>query len=565
MKYFLVLNFLVIAQLQPFGQNAFYEVLDPSTSTDKSGTMVQSPLMTPQTTMSTKLVDGLTKFYAAEFKKARTMAYLGKLEAIIKKFPEIELIFPKTLEKLKKMDPASFPQLGSEFKEVFDYDLSNALGVLVEHIENEKAELDGAKVLTPIVCKAIRESERFVLIKLMMELHDRLFHNVHPVEVFEIIDNVVSKMEGVEEDLKNAVRIANLVQRNLQNKLLWTEQEFSNVWVSLNEFSSLDKSKFTAFVELLKDQAEANEIAIVHGQFDQEVRSFLALLLELNTVRENLKENGFDKLYIDYAMLFGKAITHFWSASEEKKISEMMNRLAVIYRQTGQKEYGNLLGEVSELLLALYNGAETKEFFTLLQTLDGHVRFMAAIIEADNSDMVADAISTYALNRTNFIHKRERSFTLSITGHPGYFFGGEQFRFDSGVSKDSLSGHTHGLTAPVGLEASMSLKKSNTRSCGSLSLFFQLLDLGAILNYRLGDEVSPLPDVVRLSQVYSPGVSLQYGFRNSPFTIGVGYQRSPGLRVVNLENGFTELPSADRLFIRASFDIPTVGIYKSRF
>ncbi|QMU63113.1 MAG: hypothetical protein GKR88_01695 [Flavobacteriaceae bacterium] len=75
----------------------------------------------------TKLLDGLVKYIAEEFKKAQLLTYMQTFEATIGEVGELEILLPGTFEKLKKLDPTKFPELGNEFKEIFNDDLSAIL------------------------------------------------------------------------------------------------------------------------------------------------------------------------------------------------------------------------------------------------------------------------------------------------------------------------------------------------------------------------------------------------------------------------------------------------------
>jgi hypothetical protein len=105
--------------------------------------------------------------------------------------------------------------------------------------------------------------------------------------------------------------------------------------------------------------------------------------------------------------------------------------------------------------------------------------------------------------------------------------------------------------------------KAGKENSSSVGIFAQIVDLGAVLNFRIGDSTSTLPDKIEFKQIFSPGISINYGFNNSPLNIGVGYQYSPELRKIS-KNGNEIYPNGNRLFLRLAWDIPLLNIAKSK-
>ena len=81
------------------------------------------------------------------------------------------------------------------------------------------------------------------------------------------------------------------------------------------------------------------------------------------------------------------------------------------------------------------------------------------------------------------------------------------------------------LNAPVGLEYSYALKKSNFIT--SLSLFAPIIDVGNVINYRIKGTTDSRE--IQIEEIISPGIYLVAGItRRFPFSVGVGYQANPG-------------------------------------
>ncbi|EAY29020.1 hypothetical protein M23134_00174 [Microscilla marina ATCC 23134] len=95
-----------------------------------------------------------------------------------------------------------------------------------------------------------------------------------------------------------------------------------------------------------------------------------------------------------------------------------------------------------------------------------------------------------------------------------------------------------------------------------MGVFLQIIDLGAMMNYRLfDDQTQTLPDDLTFKQLLAPGASINYGLKNTPLTIGAGYQYMPQIRRVKKN---AELSNAHRIFLRVSWDLPLLHIWAKR-
>ena len=103
---------------------------------------------------------------------------------------------------------------------------------------------------------------------------------------------------------------------------------------------------------------------------------------------------------------------------------------------------------------------------------------------------------------------------------------------------------------------------------GQPGFFGSLFDLGAVVSYRLtrsGKDYSGLPDKVTFKQIFSPGFSLNLGWKNSPFTIGAGIQWAPELRKIKDKEGIiTDETNSLRYFFRLSWDMPLIRLSKKK-
>ena len=84
------------------------------------------------------------------------------------------------------------------------------------------------------------------------------------------------------------------------------------------------------------------------------------------------------------------------------------------------------------------------------------------------------------------------------------------------------------------------------------------------MSYRIKQsdtEYSGFPQKVTFKQVFSPGVSINFGLKSSPITFGLGIQLTPELRKILDDEGFEIQENKSlRWFFRISWDIPLIRI-----
>ncbi|MEL6925875.1 MAG: hypothetical protein AAFO94_17670, partial [Bacteroidota bacterium] len=88
------------------------------------------------------------------------------------------------------------------------------------------------------------------------------------------------------------------------------------------------------------------------------------------------------------------------------------------------------------------------------------------------------------------------------------------------------------------------------------SLYFPLIDLGAVVLFRLGDSEEALPTDITFQQIFSPGLLYAHGLPNVPISIMGGFQISPQLRKINEQKA-----NAFRFNLGVTVDLPLANFY----
>jgi hypothetical protein len=204
-----------------------------------------------------------------------------------------------------------------------------------------------------------------------------------------------------------------------------------------------------------------------------------------------------------------------------------------------------------------------------LTNLARYGAFMSAIATAKTSDEVAEVIETFALPAGSSRIKRQSDFNVALNAYVGLYGGGEYLP----SLKKNATAFSAGLTAPVGVAFSwgkkgcgLSPKELDTAKTGkpkgsSYTLFVSLIDIGAAAAFRFGDTSSNITSTIQLKNIIAPGLYFYYGFRNSPFSVGLGAQLGPQLRKIDAAAIDVRKDLYIRFGLSFAVDIPLLNFY----
>lgn len=671
----------------------------------------------------TQIIDGLTKYYAEEFKKAQMQSYTTALKQSMYKFGELQIIFPQTFSKLKNTDPSRFPDLGNEYKDIFAADLKHTLPNLTNYIDKGIPQIEGKMhVLTEENVQRIRTNQYYPVLKLGYKLGDKLLDNYPLADLPGYLDNEFSDMldttlnnelitayksilgkytemkglydkvkdfnkeelkymgQGIEaiakqhlDQIRNVpgknledsiqahlpafkadlvkyyndlpidpavraklaglidvpvaayifrqmqkgddalVRISALYQQKIMGRKIGTILHTLNrvqynlrdttkgrIWVSMQELQTMKPDEWKYFIGLMYQEDTAmfrlmgiNSMSVarydtIKANLQKQMGSLLKTLVLAEEVKKTATDSVLKKVYVE--KMFSTTIElienfninpatgqGYIDAVRMQQFAAQAKIIAGIYNDIRNANYNNVAFYTLNFIKTYAYGNDNEpgddSAGIALQKLDELGGFMSETLKSGSSEEVKNVIRKYAAQPATYVMKRERRMTVSVTGQPGYYAGWEKF-IVNGPDSVKAVGETKakfitGLTLPLGFELTFKLKrfgkdapkKGNT---GSLGVFAQVVDLGAVLNFRLSDSTSELPDDINIAQIFSPGLGLNYGFRNTPFNLGFCAQWAPALRSVDLTNGNTELLRTWRYSFRAVWDIPLINIGKSK-
>jgi hypothetical protein len=202
-----------------------------------------------------------------------------------------------------------------------------------------------------------------------------------------------------------------------------------------------------------------------------------------------------------------------------------------------------------------------------LDIIKNYGLFMANLSTAKTADEVESIIENAALPVGSSSIKKYSKWNISVQSYLG-----ASFRIDNPPASQTAWNNRVNVAGPIGISINRGLGKG-----GSIGGMFTLLDLGAIIDYQLKQEVFVDENgkngigikkdyEVRLGQIFSPGFHVVYGFwHNLPLAAGIGIQYGPGLG--KIDNGGNALINNPNLRFNAflAVDIPFFTLYNKKF
>lgn len=546
---------------------------------------------------------GITQYIVAEFKKGVTLSFFEAFEKTFDNTGEFRLFFPSTYDALKSRDPSRFPALGTHWKEVFHKDLQNVVQNLVRFVENPSPDITAhAQFLTKEFTQNLQTTPSFESLKLGNDIASKLLDRFHPIDLMNYLDlKYFQNPNGKYSDIGAMLHKLNVLQSNLRDT---TE----NIWVNFEQINRLNTQHIGIFAGLLY-QASPQVFADMKAQvsLNNEVHPAKCkkyLLETILPVYEGLiKIQGFEKSKGKnlYDQSYGTYMQHFvdlLKVADTKLMSSpvlyqpegkgttgnkfnqgnVLQYTVEVYKSIYQKKYSQLISNLSKILQQLLDqSGQNTSFIKLLTKLDRFGNFITGVANANNAAQLHDLLGNFLNTTSGYLRKRTSQQTLSITAHPGYYGSGEF------LATTHTWGLNTGITIPLGLEYTLGFtsktalnitrkgyfKKNNQQRFykgNSLGIFMQIIDVGALINYRFfDDQTQTLPDTITFHQLLAPGVSINYGFKNTPLTLGVGYQYMPQLRKVNHPvSSIPQFSSGQRFFFRISWDLPLLHIWAKK-
>lgn len=570
----------------------------------------------------TLVIDAAAKIIAEQFKDGVTKMYLNNLKKKLDEIPELQALFPSTYRLLENSSPFDFPDLGNDFKKSFESDLRSIPKNLVEFIDTSQTDPYSkwkSKKWYPPVRLSFDIGD-----KLIAGYHPAEVLNYLDAKYENPPYKPIDSMLNVRlRDYHNYIRALNVIQFNFQDLekeatgtfTMINGDQFENIWLKFSDLKKLDtKEEISYFIALiyhqlpkkiqfkLKDKineaygsdlfsvtsVSAINLNYIKQAYTHNILPFLEILHKIEALTADKVSNAEEVgLMMQYLLEAFELVYNISGTSgeinvngEQVKIDSVISlskKGLSIYSSIIDKDYNRIIPDVIYLMKILMNNDNgviaNPEFLELVNAFSKYGNFIEAVAKAETSDELSEIIKK-EITSFDYLKKRSSLSSITLSAHPGVFAGVERLNEKTNDKDKTLLG----LTAPIGIEWTYNIRKwksksgsakhlhymkndkVKTLSSATLGFFVQLVDIGAVVNYRLNDSESELPESITFKQVFSPGGAVHYGFRNSPITLGIGYQYTPEIRQVTVDD-IVEKSNAGRVFVRFTWDINFIKFY----
>jgi len=531
---------------------------------------VNSALNSLGNTNVSSLADAVTKFLIKRAKEELFIAFFSKLQDSTK-FPEFGILFPNTKVLVGSFDSWEYPNIMNTLKEAFDKDLQQLLVDI--------PKLNALKADTPYNSDAIK---RIKAIHTFLNTSDgRVFISAMQIgnglitgqKIPDIIHTIsgpgyLGDINNVSSDVKSAIRLLDIISYSVKSN------DPGVNYISTTKFRALmdDPISKQLYLGLLYQQLKNENVRIGTIELADQLnnfRSYTDTLINKSDVIKNAitdlsnaKKNGTKDLTTYWITLIGASNQFFQSA---------INNIALI--SPGIKfppqiltvlQYGTkVINAAHDISVKNYSAAivdivnlmpvtsDKKAGFTFENFIVKYGSFAANLVQAQNSDDAESAIESVVLPAGSASIKKNTNFSIAVNGYLGFGYGNEYL----GQAATNKWGTITGAYAPIGITLSKRVCTS------SISLFVQLIDLGAVASYRLSDpNTANLPDFT-LQNILAPGLGIVYGIPNVPISIGYTYQLGPELRSITATDVVTSQGLNQRWQFFIAVDIPLFSLF----
>ncbi|NUO01393.1 MAG: hypothetical protein HUU01_12350, partial [Saprospiraceae bacterium] len=472
------------------------------------------------------VLDAIATFVAKRLLDELNMAYLDTFRDKLEQegLKDLRAVLPQTkffLATIGKDDRLEYKSLLTGLRQNLFEDLTNLPLNMPKVIKNHKED--------------ITDKESYISALAMLEAMNNLAQKATPPDIISRVGSYDYELGKDSSNTLTIVRLAAKISNHLrvndpygtwinprvsfQNPrviYLFSGLIFKQDGAFLKENSIKYKGKWTSLYDLLKAGDSQMLIETIH-----QVLGLITEISELvNASEKSDPTNLFFALNERLLTFMAYCTKDDASSLTYTKALETLKILVRVRQHIQEKELvaaGTLVFSMLDYLGANKDITARKEFFRYLS-------FAQNLIDAKTKEELIDALEQAADPAGNYRLKRNHPLTVSITSYPGLYAGREQYR--QGINDDKYI-NSFGFTAPLGLAVSFSGKKeSNDEPSTSFSLFFPVIDVGAITAFRLMDRQADLPDF-KWGNFISPGVFGNLGFKNSPLSFHAGIQYAP--------------------------------------
>ena len=528
----------------------------------------------------TILADGFAKFLVKRTKEELAAAFFDRFKEEISdsNYQDLQILFPQTYETLDAIGDQiyNYSAYINALRESFEKDLAGLLVNLPSAIDNGNYSNFFNKHAR---LKALCLSSIYVGNSLLLK--------EHPGKIIADYDTtLLNNVNKKYPEIKGAVQTLQLFSESLRSlntnhywvstdslKLLLNDSDARNIYFGLiyQKCSNIVYGEGKTLQMILKKAHNTQNMDSIINY----INGFLKQATVVSGNIRNMESKDTTKLnFIDYYNFYNSSLDLIEYASNVYKLPDLNT---VIPKKEFQKYLtmlrtgGNIALDINRRnyssaiinTFQLYHFAFDSTEGTIKETSNKignfilkYGSFMAAVVQAQNSDDVEQAIEAVALPQSSYRIKRESYFDVSLNAYLGLFYGVERIKgFDQPYVFFHANYNSFGVTAPIGISFSTSIGGT------SLSLFASIIDIGAPAAFRFSNDSTKQVPTIQLKDIISPGIFLSIGIPNWPVSLVYGVQITPSLHTVTSSMNNYNQAVTYRYSFSLCVDIPLIDFY----
>lgn len=230
---------------------------------------------------------------------------------------------------------------------------------------------------------------------------------------------------------------------------------------------------------------------------------------------------------------------------------------------------------------------EDRHAIQIVRKLSG---FLNDVALSKNDEQLSKVIESYAMPPGSYKRKRNNWHSWDINAFVGAYYA---YEWTSQQNDNYDNGGIYGLSAPIGISYSKTFgtkiirkkkrvvpeedilnpnklkirdKELYQRTNWTLTTTLSLVDIGAMVSFRLSDSHTELNHDLKWQQFISPGFHVGLGIPRSPLLVQAGVQYTPLLRRLEDFSGIdnkTQLNTL-RTYIGIFFDLPLLNLSEGK-
>lgn len=487
------------------------------------------------------VLDALGKVVAKRFKEELTIGFLNKFRDKINRGDELGkcllALFPSVYNIIQNIEPYNFKIYLSSLKEAFQNDTNNFKNQIPNCFRILMPKDDKTRIT--FICldfflETLKNRSFLQKVKKVAESEDlrsldqrEYFLIQTPIVLINnLIDKSLEKLITVEELNKAIANDQNNIFPNLFIGLIIIKEEAYREAI-YNSFNKMHLSDINLkhYYNLINTTCKAIE-DITKDKHNGERITYEEAKLYILTIRKLIN----DSFYAICPMTPSSKLIN-----DINRLSETTLYILSAWQNIEKKNYGLLLSNLLKIVNDILGKGCSEESGNIQCQLVKYLTLAVSIAQTKEAEEIEKIIEAAILPVGSYRIKRTNRSSISLNAYVGGFFGGETLT-NSGKGKiHNLAGNI-GFAAPIGISFNKGLKKKHSKDTynKSHSLFISIIDIGAIVNWRIQHEQSGGMPEIKWKNVFAPGLFAIRGLKNSPISIGVGLQYGPQLRKIKI-------------------------------